>query len=127
MYRLPSEEEWEYAARAGTTGARYGDVGSIAWFDENSGSQSHPVKEKVPNGWGLFDMIGNVWEWCSGAYVVYPGGNENDLEQYWIGSPVTRGGGWTAPARSARSSVRASEHHNGTYFVGFRVVLSSAN
>jgi formylglycine-generating enzyme required for sulfatase activity len=127
MYRLPSEEEWEYAARAGTTGARYGDVGSIAWFDENSGSQSHPVKEKVPNGWGLYDMIGNVWEWCSGAYVVYPGGNNNDLEQDWIGSPVIRGGGWTAPERSARSSVRASNHHLGAYFVGFRVVLSSTN
>jgi formylglycine-generating enzyme required for sulfatase activity len=129
MYRLPTEAEWEYAARAGTTGARYGDVSSIAWFDGNSVSQSHPVKEKIPNAWRLYDMIGNVWEWCSSIYGVYPGGNQNDLEQYWIGNPVTRGGGWTAPEGSARASVREAENpnDNGYYFVGFRAVLSFTN
>ena len=62
-YRLPTEAEWEYAARSGTKGARYGEVLDIAWTSENSGGTRHPVGQKAPNGFELYDMLGNVWEW----------------------------------------------------------------
>jgi formylglycine-generating enzyme required for sulfatase activity len=63
--RLPTEAEWEYAARAGSTGSRYGDLDAIAWHKGNSGDQTHSVKQKQPNSWGLYDMLGNVWEWVA--------------------------------------------------------------
>lgn len=63
-YRLPSEAEWEYACRAGTSGVRYGELDEIAWYRANSGDEVHDVATKAPNAWGLYDMIGNVWEWC---------------------------------------------------------------
>lgn len=66
--RLPTEAEWEYAARGRTTGARYGDLDDIAWYLYNSNSQTHPVKQKKPNALGLHDTLGNVWEWCSDWY-----------------------------------------------------------
>ncbi|WP_432931317.1 formylglycine-generating enzyme family protein [Microbispora sp. CA-135349] len=86
-YRLPSEAEWEYACRAGTTGVRYGELDEIAWYRENSGGRLHDVGTKAPNAWGLYDMIGNVWEWCwdvydaavYGPYRVFRGGGAHDL------------------------------------------------
>jgi formylglycine-generating enzyme required for sulfatase activity len=62
-YRLPTQAEWEYAARGGTEGQRYGELDDIAWYDDNSGDAAHPVGKKAPNAYGLYDMIGNVWEW----------------------------------------------------------------
>ncbi len=64
-FRLPTEAEWEYACRAGTTGERYGDLNAVAWYSGNSGNLSHLVAQKQPNNWGLYDTLGNVDEWCS--------------------------------------------------------------
>lgn len=61
-YRLPTEAEWEYACRAGTTGARYGELDAIAWYKENSDRTTHDVGLKDPNAWGLYDMLGNIWD-----------------------------------------------------------------
>jgi len=107
-YRLPTEAEWEYAARAGTTGARYGDLDAIAWHAGNSGSQTHPVKQKTANAWGLYDMMGNVWEWCSDWHGDYPSGSVTDPIGWGSGGyqRVRRGGGWYSFARNARSAVR---------------------
>jgi hypothetical protein len=91
--RLPTEAEWEYAARAGSSGARYGDVDRIAWTDANSGGNTHSVKHKDPNAWGLYDMLGNVWEWVED---VYPGTQSRTL----------RGGSFNLSPRDARSSNR---------------------
>jgi len=67
-FRLPEDFEWEHAARAGCKGPRYGILDEIAWYADNSGDQTHPVRQKKPNAWGLFDMLGNVWGWTQTAY-----------------------------------------------------------
>lgn len=81
-YRLPSEAEWQYACKAGTTGYIYGKLKEIAWYNENSDGHIHEVGKKEPNAWGLYDMLGNVWEWCYdlydekvyGSYRIFRGG-----------------------------------------------------
>ena len=112
-YRLPTESEWEYAARAGSTTAYcYGDdegrLGDYAWYAKNSGSQTHLVGQKKPNSWGLYDMHGNVWEWVQDWYGSYSSGSITDPVGPSSGSPrVDRGGGWNSPARSCRSANRS--------------------
>ena len=123
-YRLPTEAEWEYAARAGTTGDRYGNLGAIAWYEDNSGRRTHPVGQKAPNAWGLHDMLGNVWEWVGDWYGSYPGGRVTDPTGPSSGSwRVLRGGGWIYGARYCRASVRfyySPGHRRGV--LGFRLL-----
>jgi formylglycine-generating enzyme required for sulfatase activity len=126
-YRLPTEAEWEYAARAGTTGARYGELDAIGWYDGNSGSQTHPVSQKAANAWGLHDMMGNVWEWCSDWSGDYPTGSVTDPMGPSSGSNrVSRGGSWFNVASHARSAVRNGGVPGFRYGgLGFRPALSS--
>ncbi|MFM7213469.1 MAG: formylglycine-generating enzyme family protein [Verrucomicrobiota bacterium] len=126
-WRLPTEAEWEYAARAGTTGARHGELDAIAWYGDNSGRQTHPVKQKAANGWGLHDMIGNVWEWCSDWHGEYPTGSVTDPTGPNSGSDrVFRGGSWGNDARDARSASRVRNVPGDRLsFLGFRPALSS--
>ncbi|WP_072143500.1 caspase, EACC1-associated type [Pseudanabaena sp. 'Roaring Creek'] len=134
-FRLPSEAEWEYACRAGTTTAySFGNnaslLGEYAWYGANSGSKTHPVGQKKPNPWGLYDMNGNVWEWCQDSYEKYGGesdlvrktgkaiAKENDNRYH-----VLRGGSWSYIARNCRSAFR--DFNNARIqnsFIGFRVV-----
>ena len=124
-HRLPSEAEWEYAARAGTTGARYGELDEIAWHEGNSGDTMYPVGLKVANGWGLHDMLGNVWEWTGDWYgEEYPSGAVTDPRGPASGSiRVIRGGGWSSRARYVRSAARFYDSPGSRgYDVGFRLV-----
>ncbi|WP_238933460.1 formylglycine-generating enzyme family protein [Brevibacillus choshinensis] len=99
-YRLPTEAEWQYACKAGTAGYRYGELDEIAWFAENSEGRLHDVGRKKPNAWGLYDMLGNVWEWCWDLY---------DADVY--GSyRIFRGGSWAEEARGCGATVRRRSH-----------------
>jgi formylglycine-generating enzyme required for sulfatase activity len=71
-FSLPTEAQWEYACRAGTTGSFAGNLDAIAWYENNSGKRTHDVGTKSPNKWRLYDMHGNVWEWCDDRYSAYP-------------------------------------------------------
>jgi formylglycine-generating enzyme required for sulfatase activity len=125
-YRLPTEAEWEYAARAGTREARHGELDAIAWWFGNSGNQTRPVKQKAPNAWGLYDMIGNVWEWCSDWYGAYPTGNVTDPMGASSGSDrVDRGGGWGSGTERVRSAYRDGDDPGARFTLGFRPALSA--
>lgn len=152
-YRLPTEAEWEYAARAGSTTSRYygedpAQLGEYAWFSGNSKFQTHPAASLKPNAWGLYDMLGNVAEFCSGYYsaedyagvpagqaVRNPSGPESGDHR------VVRGGSYLNPASRLRSAARERTYHtewlytdpqepksvwwySDCFFVGFRVVRS---
>jgi formylglycine-generating enzyme required for sulfatase activity len=128
VYTLPTEAQWEYACRAGTTGPYAGDgnLDDMGWYSQNSGNTTHPVGQKRPNAWGLYDMHGNVWEWCRDWYGNYPGGLVRDPTGPASGSyRVNRGGCWNYPATECHS---ASRYFLGPgdrlYFFGFRLALS---
>jgi len=129
-YRLPSEAEWEYACRAKSTtlypfGDDAGALGEHAWYSRNSESKTHTVGQKLPNAWGLHDMLGNVWEWCADWYD----------ENYHACSPpanppgapgaacrVSRGGSWYSAPRRCRPAFRIRRMPgSGDYYLGFRV------
>ena len=133
VYRLPTEAEWEYACRAGTT-TRFGfgddfdetELGAYAWFISNSSSSTRPVGQLKPNAWGLYDMHGNVWEWCQDLWLdAYPSGTVTDYTgpgDGWL--RVARGGSWLYDATFCRSANRDNYGPNNRCSdIGFRVVL----
>ncbi|MFC9294191.1 formylglycine-generating enzyme family protein [Streptomyces sp. NPDC057011] len=114
-YRLPTEAEWEHACRAGTSGPHYGPLDEIAWYRDNAQESVHEVGAKLPNPWGLHDMLGNVWDWCWDVY---------DAEVYG-GYRVLRGGGWFDEHWSCRASARRRSHPTFRVDdVGFRLARS---
>jgi formylglycine-generating enzyme required for sulfatase activity len=126
--QLPTEAQWEYACRARMTTARYeDDLDAIAWYDKNSGGETHPVKQKRANAWGLYDMLGNVWEWChdglreySPANVIDPLG-PTDAVAY----RARRGGYWDDAARYVRAAYRHGFHPDDRFDgIGFRCASS---
>lgn len=132
-YRLPTEAEWELACRAGTTnfysfGDAVDEAEQYAWTLENSGGTSHPVGQKRPNAFGLHDMHGNVWEWCSDSFAPYPAMPlTNPVGPVSSPYKVFRGGGWNQPIELARSRNRfMMSPTNGIHFVGFRIALGAA-
>jgi len=139
-YRLPTEAEWEYACRAGTkTAYSFGDdaakLADYAWFDKNSGGKPHPVGQKLANPWGLFDMHGNMWEWCNDFYDVeyYKQSPEQDPRGPETGdTKVVRGGAWKFGDESCRSGYRYNENPGyadvcfGYDIYGFRCVRNAA-
>lgn len=123
-YRLPTEAEWEYAARAGTTGNYAGYLDSMAWYSANANGSTQNVATKQANAWGLYDMHGNVWEWVQDWYGSYPSGTVTDPTGASSGSDrVVRGGGWGDAAGNLRSANRNYNSPSArTYYLGFRVV-----
>ncbi len=131
-FRLPTEYEWEYACRAGTTtifsfGSDETGMEDYAWFTKNSLRTTHPVAEKKPNPWGLFDMHGNVSEWCEDFYGDYPSEPVTDPRGPESGEMRTlRGGGWFYVGENARSCHRDAYAPKTRYIgLGFRIVLTN--
>ena len=130
--RLPTEAEWEYACRAGSTtryafGDESADLGAYAWYMDNSSDQTHDVAGKLPNAWGLYDVHGNIWEWCSDWYSETYYGERPDPDTDPRGPAsgdyrVVRGGSWSGSAKSCRSAPRLGRWSGVRYHrVGFRI------
>ncbi len=126
-YRLPTEAEWEYAAKGGRKSQHYiyaggNSLSSVAWHTNNSGDKTHPVGGKSPNELGLYDMSGNVWEWCQDTWGPYSCDSKTTAD----GSRrVLRGGGWVGTARDCRSACRSRwRPGNRSDYIGFRLALA---
>ena len=130
--RPPTEAEWEYACRAGSKTRFYSgdadeDLEDYAWSEANSGGTAHPVGQKQPNAWGLYDIHGNVWEWCADWYGEYPKGPVTDPQGPASGTyRVLRGGCWFTAPSVHRSAVRVLDPPSKrTDIYGFRVVVAA--
>ncbi len=132
-YRLPTEAEWEYACRSGgETAFSFGDSAELlpehAWFAENAQNKHHPVGQKKPNQWGLYDMHGNVCEWCDDWYGDYPAGATTDPQGPFRGSDrVIRGGSWVVANKTYIRSAKRFTYVpiDRSVLLGFRVVLNA--
>ena len=116
-FRLPTVEEWQYAARGGQNYTYSGsnNLDEVGWYDDNSGDRSHPVAQKKANGYGLYDMSGNVWEWCWDSFIDYRYRDRCGGSCYGYGYDCTVGGRSVNDARDQK------------YYLGFRVVCSADN
>lgn len=129
QYRLPSEAEWEYACRAGARQEYCGsnDIGSVAWYTDNSGNIPHPSSQKTPNAWGLHDMSGNIWEWVEDNWHDNYNGAPADGSA-WLGGSnrrVLRSGSWYLSPPYVRAAFRSSiEPSSREYGLGFRLARS---
>jgi formylglycine-generating enzyme required for sulfatase activity len=125
-YRLPTEAEWEYACKAGTTLEQYEKIDQIAWYKANSNKSTQGVGGKNPNPWGLYDMLGNVWEWCWDWHAGYP----KEKNKVWPGPKkgdkrIVRGGSWYENASTCQATFRhkAPPSYRDAA-VGFRIARS---
>ncbi len=126
VYTLPTEAQWEYACRAGTTGATAGNLPAMSWYDGNSGETAHPVAQRAPNGWGFSDLSGNVLEWCYDWFGDYPGGSVTDPTGPKSGYfRIARGGSWRTRLDVGRSAARAGgSEGRQDYTIGLRLALA---
>ncbi len=128
-FRFPTEAEWEYAASGGSKGMGYtysggNDIGDVAWYDGNSGGKTHAVKTKSPNELGLYDMSGNVWEWCQDWYGSYPSSAQTNPTGPSSGSDrVYRGGSWCSNATYCRTAYRYYYRPSLRFDLGLRLAL----
>ncbi len=137
VYRLPTEAEWEYAARAGSNGLYPNgpdtkpvddkSLAAMAWMNANAANKTHPVGQKIPNAWGLYDMAGNVWEWCEDAYspTAYQNLPDRDpiYQNQYATERVMRGGCWFLDTRAQRVGLRSGNLPTlKSQYVGFRIV-----
>ena len=129
-YRLPTEAEWEYACRAGSTTERVSELDSFAWYEKNSENETHPVRQKQPNAWGLYDMLGNVWEWCwDWCDSSYQKEKIKDSVGDSVGPSsssrrVYRGGCWNSGPSYVCASYRLWGSCSRSDFIGFRLTRS---
>jgi formylglycine-generating enzyme required for sulfatase activity len=132
VYTLPTESQWEYACRAGSTtifynGDQESDLAKAAWYKGNAGGTTHPVGQREPNAWGLYDMLGNLWQWCYDWYGPYPAGDVVDPAGPATGTKRTnRGGSWDNFPGRCCCAARSPDAPGmlGNTALGFRLALA---